>query len=187
MLRYSSRQGALDGLCGIYSIINSVALISPKGMGDEDRSTQFMSLVNLLDDGRSIGEIIHEGIGFRKLGELIDVCSRRRRRSTGVDVHRRVAMKQDPKSFSEFWELLQEHVDVDRKQTAILGMSGKYDHWTVVKTISEKRIELQDSDGLHYLNRAQCGLEETEKIRHILWPTQTYLLSSVPFDEVLDG
>jgi hypothetical protein len=166
----------LDGLCGIYSIINSIGLIEPKRMSDEDRNALFIYLVDLLDDGRGVGSIIHEGINFRNLGRLIDVASRLRSAKTQKAVCRQTAMKQVPDDIDDFWALLKEHVDPSQGRTAILGLGGRYDHWTVVKSITNNRLELQDSDGLTHLQKSRCGLDAGEGVIHILWPTQTYLL-----------
>lgn len=88
-------QGKLDGLCGIYSIINSIGLIERKRMSEEDRQALFIYLVDLLDDGRGIGTIIQSGIKFRDLGRLIDVASRLRASRTQEVVRRQTAMKQN--------------------------------------------------------------------------------------------
>jgi hypothetical protein len=174
--RKAVAQGALDGLCGIYSVINAIGLIEKRRMNDEDRKDLFVYLVDLLDDGRGIGSIIHHGILFRRLGELVDVASRLRSAKTKELVQRQTAMKQNPDDMEEFWTILTNHVDVAKRQVAILGVSGKHNHWTVVKTVKPRRLELHDSGGLTHFDRSRCGLRDGEGVSHILWPTQTYLL-----------
>lgn len=175
--RQAVAQGKLDGLCGVYSIINGIGLIETKRMSDEDRRHLFVYLVDLLDDGRGIGTIVQSGISFRNLGKLIDVASRLRRYKTRKVVQRQTAMKQTPRNIDEFWDVLANHVDTTQGRAAILGMSGKYEHWTVIKSVSARRLELHDSDGLIQLDKARCGLREGDGGSHILWPTQSYLLS----------
>jgi hypothetical protein len=169
-------QGKLDGLCGIYSIINSIGLIEKKRMSEEDRRALFVYLVDLLDDGRGIGTIVQSGIGYRKLGELVDVASRLRRSRTEKVVKRQTAMKQIPGDLDEFWNVLRGHVDTAQGKSVILGLGGKYNHWTVVKAVKDKRLELQDSGGLTHLDKSRCGLAKGPGVTHVLWPTQTYLL-----------
>ncbi|WP_454289018.1 hypothetical protein [Rhizobium arsenicireducens] len=174
--RQAVAQGKLDGLCGIYSIINSVDLIENWKMDDDERKALFVYLVDLLDDGRGIGSIIHHGINFRDMGKLIDVASRRRSGETGKKIKRQTAMKQIPDDIGEFWSALENHVDLNKRQVAILGIGGKYEHWTVVKSVKPRRLELQDSDGLVHLDMSRCRLTEGEDGMHVLWPTQCYLL-----------
>ncbi|MBB4143122.1 hypothetical protein [Rhizobium rhizoryzae] len=174
--RQAVSQGKLDGLCGVYSIINGIGLIETRRMSEEDRRHLFVYLVDLLDDGRGIGTIVQSGISFRNLGKLIDVASRLRRSKTRKVVRRQTAMKQIPRDIDEFWDVLGDHVDTAQGRTVILGMSGKYEHWTVVKSISARRMELHDSDGLIQLDKARCGLRDGDGGSHILWATQSYLL-----------
>jgi len=41
------RQGALDGLCGVYSIINAVRIVN--GIDDEDSEDLFQAIISYLD------------------------------------------------------------------------------------------------------------------------------------------
>ena len=174
--RQAAAQGKLDGLCGIYSIINSISLIEKNHMSQEDRQALFVYLVDLLDDGRGIGTIIQSGISFRVLGKLIDVASRWRAARTKEIICRQTAMKRVPDDIEDFWSVLANHVDMDKRQVAVLGISGKYDHWTVVRSVSSKRLTLHDSDGLKHLDIGRCGLGPGEHVSHVLWSTQSYLL-----------
>lgn len=173
----AAAQGSLDGLCGVYSIINSVSIMLPKPLSYEERVELFCRLVSLLDDGRAIGEIIHEGIGFRKLGELIDVSSRILTQSRGIQIKRSVASNRTQVGLDDFWEKLGGHVE-GRQRVALIGLVGKYDHWTVVQSVSGKQLVLADSDGLAKLNKAHCALDG--KNTHQLLPTQTYFLEACP-------
>ncbi|AKI02263.1 hypothetical protein IMCC20628_03576 [Hoeflea sp. IMCC20628] len=189
--RMAVQQGSLDGLCGIYSIVNSIGLIEPKGMDHEERVALFIYLTNLLDDGRGIGEIIHNGTGFRKLGELIDVASQRWTSKNDTEnpsknkktISRRTAMKRRPDDFDEFWSVLKEHVDLDEGRTAILGLTGTHNHWSVVQKVTPNRIDLFDSNGLQHLDKRRCGLAVGGEIKHKLWSTQTFLLSAQDWEE----
>ena len=68
-------QGRLDGLCGIYAVLNSVRVIQPKWL-QKNQEKLFIKLVSSLDDGQLLGNIIADGIDFRKLGKLFDIVSR---------------------------------------------------------------------------------------------------------------
>lgn len=174
-MSFHARQGTLDGLCGIYAIINSIELISRKKLVRDERAKLFVKLVSLLDDGRFIGEIVHEGIGFRKLGELFDVATRDLKARSKKSLSRRVLCKEEPDSVDDFWEILSQ--TVQKKDTVVLlGLGGNYDHWTVVEKVTDKSISLVDSLALKQLRRKDCGLSGDE-CTHQLWPTQSYVFT----------
>jgi len=174
----ASAQGSLDGLCGIYAIINACNLMLGGKLDREYQSSLFCKLTNLLDDGRPIGDVVHDGIGFRKLGELIDVASRTLALDHGVEIERRVACKTSRGELGDFWIKLLSHINLEKGSIAILGVEGKHSHWTVVQKVSRKSLTLSDSDNLKRLNKSDCDIMEGEKT-HQLQPTQTYLLRRV--------
>lgn len=171
----ASAQGSLDGLCGIYAIINACDLLLGNTLNYDDRAGLFCKLTTLLDDGRPIGDIIHDGIGFRKLGELIDVASRTLALDHAVAIRRKVASKSSAGELEDFWEELRQNVDSAAGRVALLGVGGKHNHWTVVEQVSDKSLTLADSDGLKRFNKSDCDVKEDSKTHH-LWPTQTYFL-----------
>ncbi|ATF16813.1 hypothetical protein [Phaeobacter gallaeciensis] len=178
----ASAQGSLDGLCGIYSIINACDLMLGGKLDYDYRSKLFCKLTNLLDDGRPIGDIIFDGIDFRAIGKLIDVASRTLALDHKVAIERTVAWKSKKGQLARFWADLSNYVAPAEGRTAILGLEGKHYHWTVIERVTENQLKLADSDELSRLNKANCSLDET-KI-HQLLPTQTYLLKSYPVEDV---
>ncbi len=81
-------------------------------------------------------------------------------------------------SLEDFWlKMLSSLYDTKRRRAIILGMSGVYDHWTVVRKITENQIKLFDSSRLGPLNRSECTTAYMAGKRcHVLWPAQTYFL-----------
>lgn len=174
--RKASAQGSLDGLCGIYAIINACDQILGTPLKNDERVHLFCKLTSLLDDGRPIGDVIHDGIGFRKLGELIDVASRTLALTRRIRIERKVAWKTVDAPLDDFWETLATHLKVEGRASVILSIEGKHRHWTVVESITENRLNLADSDALSWLGKAHCDLEPGKT--HQLLPTQTYLLTA---------
>lgn len=179
----ASAQGSLDGLCGIYAIINACNVMLGGGLDRDHQISLFCKLTSLLDDGRPIGEVVHDGIGFRKLGELIDVASRTLTHDHGVCIERKVAWKANKGNLSAFWNDLQQHVNTDEQRVALLGVEGKHSHWTVARKVSEASITLADSDNLKRFNRSDCHLRPGKK-PHQLQPTQTFFLRCVTVDSI---
>ena len=65
------------------------------------------------------------------------------------------------------------------KRVILLCLEGKYNHWTLVKEITDKRAKLFDSNSLKFLDKSRCTTAENfnKKRLHRLVPTMTYFLS----------
>lgn len=171
-------QGNLDGLCGVYSVINAVAHTAPKKLTDADTREIFRTLLSVLSENGKLEEALIDGLKMRLLSRLIDSASILLFAKYGYQIKRKLAFSAEPVELSEFWTRVQQHIEAYGTGTVILGMSGKHDHWTCVSSFSDDRANLIDSDGLRWLLRKNCTTSDARKGRHhVLWPTQTFLLS----------
>lgn len=171
-------QGNLDGMCGVYSIINFLKLQTSTCLYDCCYRKIFKTLCDFLNNEELLFSAASgEGLRFRAVGQLIDVASSELEASGRGSLHRKTAFKIAPRSLSEFWQSLQDHMDQETNGV-ILGLGGKHDHWTCLERVTARQIRLFDSDGLSVLNRNKCTISERTKTRvHEMWPTQTYFLS----------
>ncbi|NPD16710.1 hypothetical protein HOY34_16070 [Xinfangfangia sp. D13-10-4-6] len=171
-------QGNLDGLCGVYSVVNTTLQLSPKRLSDKQTRGLFHCLCTQLEaEGRLVDALV-EGMTVRVLARLLDAASGFLNNETGVRICRKLAYRSAPSGLSEFWSVLQSHVQGHGTGSVLLGLGGKYDHWTSVERITQSRISLLDSDGLQHLLRKHCTIADEHGSRHhVLWPTQTFLLS----------
>lgn len=172
-------QGGLDSLCGIYSLVNAERMINLTSR--EDSQELFSSIVNYLDKEDLLAKILTEGMYLKHIKMLLDnVIGNRipypKLRFAGVP---------NP-DLNTFWQEITNFLNGDsnlktsQKRAVILSMSGVHDHWTIIKSITEKQIQLFDSIGLHHLNRINCTTAESNGKRiHVLYPAQTYFLSGV--------
>jgi hypothetical protein len=177
----NSAQGSLDGLCGIYAIINACNRMIEGRLDYRTRSNLFCKLTSLLDDGRPIGEIVHDGIDFEKLGELIDVAGRALALDYKIAIKRSVPWETKKGRLNDFWRDLRKHVNPSKGRVALLGIEGKHSHWTVVTRVTDKSLGLADSSELKRLDKSNCSL--TTKKVHQLYPTQTYFLTAVSVEK----
>ena len=137
----------------------------------------FQGLLSGLGEKGLVARTADEGIKFRDLGKLLDLASDQMFANYGVRIHRRAAMRHDPESVDEFWHTLNQHICKEEGRIALLGMTGKHQHWTIVLKVSDKSLKLADSMGLKRLIKSDCSIDETTT--HTLWPTQTYLLEAM--------
>ncbi len=73
--------------------------------------------------------------------------------------------KNSDATIDDFWERTEDFLLVPNR-AAIVSLPN---HWSVIRSISAKRLYLFDSSGLHFLNKSNCTTEK-------LVPTLTYYL-----------
>ena len=80
-----------------------------------------------------------------------------------------------------FWDEMFNFINHECKRTIIIchgGESNQYDHWTVVDSISVKKILFFDSYGTDRFFRRECTTKKATEVRpYILNPTHTYFIS----------
>ena len=165
-------QGALDGLCAIYSIVNAARIISDTG---EDESKElFKQILAYLESREDLGRVLTGGIGLNTVGSILrDAASSR--------IHERnMPFKHRPEtSLDEFWSEMMSFLDGGRRRAVLIGLGGRmWDHWSIVHAISDRQIYFFDSYKLKSLKRSRCTTIRPTAVRpHLLCPTHTYFLS----------
>jgi len=158
-------QGSLDGLCGFYSIINAVRLV----VGNIN-STKCCGLLQkcllAIEEIHKLSSVISYGIGIDGVAHIFKSVIEKEypivKRSKPFHKRRNVPI-------DEFWVRTQEFLSVPNRAAIVLLGTEDVLHWTVVQSISNKRIYLLDSCCYRFVNRRNCTPEN-------LWPTMTYFL-----------
>lgn len=165
-------QGALDGLCAIYSIVNAARIISD--IGEEESKNLFRQILVHLESSADLGRVLTEGIGLNTLGGILrDVANGRIR-------ERNMPFKHRPDtSLDEFWSEMISFLDGGTKRAILIGVGGRmWDHWSIVHAISDRQVYFFDSHKLKSLKRSRCTTVRPTAARpHLLCPTHTYFLS----------
>jgi hypothetical protein len=165
-------QGALDGLCAVYSIVNATRIVS--GIGDEQARDLFKEIILYLERTNDLGKILTEGIGLKTIGGILgDVVGDR-------IPNRSMPFKQYPDTPLEaFWTEMMSFLNGGGPRAILIGLGGPlWDHWSIVESITDKQIRFFDSYKLKRLNRGRCGtIRSTTSRPHLLCPTHTYFLS----------
>jgi hypothetical protein len=165
-------QGALDGLCAIYGIVNAARIISD--IGEEESKKLFKQILNYLESSGDLGRVLTEGIGLNTVGSILrDVANGR--------IHdRNMPFKHHPDtSLDEFWSEMISFLDGESKRAILIGVGGRmWDHWSIVHAISDRQVYFFDSHKLKSLKRSRCTTVRPTTVRpHLLCPTHTYFLS----------
>jgi hypothetical protein len=165
-------QGALDGLCAVYSIVNAVRIIS--GLGEEESKELFKEIILYLEKTNDLSKILLSGIGLPTIGSILNdvVGERISRRSMPFKQYQDTPLE-------EFWSEMMDFLNDGDRRAILIGLDGRlWDHWSIVESITEKQIHFFDSYKLKRLNRSRCAtIRSTSSRPHILCPTHTYFLS----------
>lgn len=163
-------QGGLDSLCGIYSLVNAERLINKTST--ENSQKLFNEIIEYLGKSKLLASIFTEGMILKNMKSILgDVIGHR---ISYRKVHFAGVTNPD---LNSFWDEITSFLGPQR--AVILCMSGVYDHWSVVKEISDKRIGLFDSNGLCRMNRINCTTSDVMGSRHhVFHPAQTFFLKN---------
>lgn len=165
-------QGALDGLCAIYSIVNAARIIAD--ISEEESKNLFKRILVYLETGKDLSRLLGEGIGLNTVGSILrDVAN-------GRIPERNMPFKHRPDtSLDEFWTEMMSFLDGGSKRAILIGVGGRmWDHWSIVHAISDRQVYFFDSHKLKSLKRSRCTTVRPTTARpHLLCPTHTYFLS----------
>ena len=139
-------QGDLDGLCGVYAVVNATRLAAHphRRLRAADGYDLFAALLAELADAGRLRGFVAAGLGPRVLARLLRRADRwlRERHGLGLEVSRPFAKRDQPEP-AACLRVLAEHLA--RPGTA--AIVGSDEHWTVVRAVTPKRLLLADSDG----------------------------------------
>jgi len=146
-------QGDLDGLCGVYAVVNATRLAAHphRRLRAADCHELFAALLaELAGEGRLRG-FVAAGLGTRVMARLLRRAERwlRKRHGLALEVRRPFAKRDQPEP-EECLRVLTEHLA--RPGTA--AIVGSDEHWTVVRAVTPKRLLLADSDGRRHFAAA---------------------------------
>jgi len=166
------RQGRLDGLCGVYTLINALRLLCPRL--DEDACERvFCALIKArARQATSPLAVISGGLSRRELLRLIGSWQRYAAEEFGITltVNR---LKVSELSLRGIWRGLCRALD--GKRVAIIGLDGTERHWTVAYAATERTLRVTDSSGLRAIFRSQCTVGRTS-LRYRLRPSEVLVV-----------
>jgi hypothetical protein len=167
---YRYEQGSFDRLCGIYSVLNSIAVMSDDRI---DSDKLFTAMVRQI--GRQLPSVLLDGMSAEEMQRYgLDVavayCAQHRH-----TLRYRTLAKTD--DLSRFWQSLDGHLRQHGAGSVVLAIWRSYNHWSCVRKLTERSIILLDSMRLSRIHRTSISLNERDKRRHLLCPQMTYLLS----------
>lgn len=163
-------QGELDGLCGIYSMINGLnwALHSlrrshgkatrPTGqLREKEREDLFGSALRLLPHHRRGLSPVLDGMTGTDLARSLKKCVEWVQAKRGLQLGVIRPFYRRPRITTRRLGLaLSKHLSKPGT-AAIIGVEPPWQHWTVVVGVTPKRFTLLDSSGESFLPLRKCG------------------------------
>jgi hypothetical protein len=169
------RQGELDGLCGVYAIINAARYLLPQ-LHARECEKLLRKLVSCLEKRlRRPLRAVADGIRFGVLRKPAKRAARFVKRRFGVKLKARsLTARRKHRTVEGICSALAEKT----KQgcVAIIGIAGAEEHWCVVYKVTGRSLAVLDSSGRTYLRRTRCTMSRT-KDRYRLHPSEVLLLS----------
>ncbi len=171
-------QGHLDGLCGIYAVVNAVRLLFPRALDDDKAEALFKQA--LLSIKRSLPQAVWDGTDKPEMRRMINAACMFVSKDTsfpGALDYRFPFRRGRFKRIDAFWEELDPMLAQDGR-VAILGFGEPDPHWTLVHRTTEKQLVLADSSIYKTLSRRRVTLAATpRKTQWILDPQETLLVT----------
>lgn len=153
------RQGDLDALCGVYSIVNALRYVFH--LRDEQCQKLFGKLIKALerDCGHLYQPVLH-GMDFGQLKRLLVPAGQVRILGRNLKFEARtLRLKRNQRTLPHLWAALDQ--ELKRSCVAIVWITGATDHWCVVYRVTPKTLWLLDSDGCTYMRRSPCTVQTT--------------------------
>lgn len=178
------RQGSIDGLCGVYSVMNATEVVIGKFHYDRKlkrKASQRRVLYKTLIKYLAKDEMLEEALilGFDDIdakGGFIDIAIKSVKKYQKRKLRKQIAFDTDDVTLEQYWEKLSEHLS-QPDSAVIISLSGRIKHWTCVRRITPGALILSDSSGIRQIARNLCTIETESREMYTLWPTLTYLLS----------
>jgi hypothetical protein len=147
------RQGDLDGLCGVYAVVNAVRYV--EALNEDQCEVLFRRLIRALGRGNRAHETLLWGMGSRKLKGLVAAARRCRfeDRELAFAV-RPLRLRGKSRCLPGLWAALEG--ELGPTCVALVGITGVTDHWCVVYRVTAKTLWLLDSAGRSWIRRSRC-------------------------------
>jgi hypothetical protein len=176
------QQGGLDGLCGLYSVVNATRLAAwpVRRLTIHECESLFAVLVAELDrDDSLLGTLLN---GTRRpVARLLRCADRWLTELHGLRLHyQRPFYRQHSVTNSTVARTIATHLAP--LATAMIVLDGHYCHWSVVEAVTPTSLLLFDSDGLRRVRHRRLAKSSRIARRRtvMIVPQHVYLIRCEP-------
>ena len=160
-------QGRLDAFCGAYCLVNTVHYLY--GPLSTDKAQRLLAeIVRHLNQHNDVIVRLVEGTGTTEIACALDNVIAKQ-----YQIYRQMPFRCKKVKLNIFWSHMQEFLE-NNHGIVLLGI---YDHWTLVKRVTDKSLILFDSDRMVRINRSHCTTDRKHNgSKYILYPARTYYI-----------
>jgi hypothetical protein len=155
----AARQGSLDGMCGVYAIVNALELVGVAGR----QSPIHKALFSQLNYGLGAVALLtgmHEGLEPDELLRAANVAFHWLANEHGIELSlSRPFEKTRFKSVKAYVQALHELTECPTTAAIIAFQMPNMSHWSVVKEVGDDLICLRDSGRMAHLRVADFNLK----------------------------
>lgn len=144
-------QGALDSLCGMYSIINADKIINKSSK--EESQELFNSIILYLARKKMLTGVIIEGTDHNVMKTIMKNVVKDR-------IPLQITNKRRFKNLRQWWEYSRNFLEEAEGRAIILSLGGKDYHLTTIQEMSERRMLLLDSSWYIHIKKSECRLSD---------------------------
>jgi len=144
-------QGALDGLCGLYALVNASRMVV-KGLDYLECEKVFRRMLRYIEARKSLSRVVSEGIGDDDVFRIARAILRDKYNVNLTRLYRR----DDSPTASQVFTTLAKLMEPGRVAFILSIETTWIEHWTVLKRITPKEIYLFDSVRICKVKRSQC-------------------------------
>ena len=166
-------QGYLDSLCGIYGIINATRIISNKMHIDESVKL-FKACMKHVENRKSLVKICTIGVDTNDMKSILKNIV-----SVKCDINvKKPFRKKDEITVSDFCKEIRRYFDQGGNRSVIISIEcDDWEHWTVIKYLSTKKMVLFDSALLKTIAISKCTFKKkTKRKPYLITPHETFFL-----------
>lgn len=155
------RQGELDGLCGVYAIVNALRLVlesHPAGFTRRDWEQLFHTLLATIDNGRGgVCHVVANGMSARRFRKVAKSATLHMHEEHALDVSIEPLFARDDRPTTDglFVAIAK---STESGEPVIADFAGRLNHWTVIRAVTQQSLLLFDSGGLFRVARRNCQL-----------------------------
>lgn len=186
-------QGELDGLCGIYAVINAMKILAmSRGheFSDSDGARLFKEMVKYLDSRNLMPNALWDGTSIQHVRDFLHTAKRFMRKQYGLEiVHKALARHGEITRKDVFWRVLDAALirgpeynfkhKTDHARVALIGLGLPMPHWTLAYGVSDKSINLIDSGSNIRLSYARSTVGMAQPGKWMIEPEHTLVISTL--------
>lgn len=177
MTALKRQQGQLDYFCGLYSIVNAINAAGLSLSKDMEREL-FYALCHRLEEEGKLLAVLSEGCGRDLISKMLSSTKDWLINHYGKSLAwRKPFHKHTAASPDLVFDIVGACIKGETK-SAIIGLGGKIDHWTVLEDVSSNRLYLNDSEGRLFIQRNLCKSHQETSEERFYWvyPSAIFLL-----------